>query len=105
MGLAIVAYGWGALEAGARARSLGRQLALGIGDRAVHNRFWLFSGIGAAVVVGAVANAAAILAGLPTQEPTVLFVTTISGITNATCTLLAFAPPRFYRERFARASA
>ena len=104
MSLAVIAYGWRALEAGARARALGRQLALGLGDRAVHNRLWLFAGIGCAVVAGAVADAGAIAAGLtPLQEPAVLVATTISGTTMAACMLLAFAPPRIYRERLARA--
>jgi hypothetical protein len=105
MSLAVIAYGWGALEAGARARMLGRQLALGLGDRAVHNRLWLFTAIGSAVVAGAIANGVAIAAGImPLEEPAVLVATTVSGTTMATCNLLAFAPPRFYRERFAPAS-
>ncbi|MBM4383678.1 MAG: hypothetical protein FJ091_09955 [Deltaproteobacteria bacterium] len=106
MTLAAIAYGWGALEAGLTARRLHRQLALGLGDRIVHNRFQLFTGIGCAVVAGALANAAAIASDLtPLQEPLVLIATTVSGTTMASCTLLAFAPPRFYRERLTRTAA
>jgi hypothetical protein len=106
MGLAIVAYGWGALEAGTRARMLGRQRALGLGDAAVHDRFRLFALLGTSVVLGALANAAAIVTGrVALEEPAVLIVTTLSGTTVAVSALLAFAPPRFYRRRFAAAHA
>jgi hypothetical protein len=104
--LAIVTYAWGALEAGARARRQGRQLALGLGDRRVNVRLWLFTCHGLSVVVGALANAAAIAAGLiALEEPLVLIVTTISGTCLATTALLAFAPPRFFRARFALGAA
>jgi hypothetical protein len=106
MVLAIAAYGWGALEASAEARMQARRLALGLGDRAVHNRLWLFALLGFSVVTGALANAAAIVAGLtPLEEPAVLLATTISGTSMGASMLLAFAPPRFYRERFETRSA
>jgi hypothetical protein len=106
MGLAMITYGWGALEAGTRARMLGKQRALGLGDAAVHDRFRLFALLGTSVVLGALANAAAIVTGrVALEEPAVLIVTTLSGTTLATSTLLAFAPPRLYRRRFAAAQA
>lgn len=100
--LAMLTYGWGALEAGAHARMQSRQLALGLGDARVRDRFWLFALLGSSVVLGALANAAAIAAGLVAlEEPGVLIATTVSGTTVATSALLAFAPPRFYQRRFA----
>lgn len=100
--LAILAYGWGACEAAQRAGMQSRQLALGLGDALVHDRLRLFALLGTSVVLGASANAAAIAAGLVAlEEPGVLIVTTLSGTTFAASALLAFAPPRFYRRRFA----
>jgi hypothetical protein len=98
--LAVVTYGWGALEAADRARRQSRQLALGLGDAGVRDRFWLFALLGSSVVLGALANAGAIAAGLVAlEEPAVLIATTLSGTTFATSALLAFAPPRLYRRR------
>jgi hypothetical protein len=102
MELAVVTYGWAACEAGMRARMQQRQLAIGLGDPVVCNRLWLFTLMGAAVVLGAAANAIGILAGLqPLEEPAILIATTVSGTTLAVTTLLAFAPPAFYRRRIA----
>jgi hypothetical protein len=105
MVLAVLTYGWGALEAVSRARMQSRQLALGLGDPQVHARLWLFALLGASVVLGALANAAAVAAGwIALEEPVVLLATTLSGTTFATSALLAFAPPDFYRRRSAAGS-
>lgn len=101
MVLATITYGWAAIEAGTRVRMQQRQLAIGLGDPLVCNRLWLFTLMGLAVVLGAAANGIAIGAGIQALEaPVVLMATTASGLTMATSSLLAFAPPEAYRKRF-----
>jgi hypothetical protein len=93
--LAIVGYGWAALEGVAHARKQSRQRALGLGDAEVHARVRAFAVLGASVVLGATTNASAIALGLgPLESPGVMLATTLSGTTGAVAMLLAFGPPR-----------
>lgn len=101
--LAIVVYGWTALEAAIRVRMQQRRIALGIGDPVVANRLSLWAAMGGASALAALVNAVTIAWGImPLEDPVVLLVTTGSGLVQATTLLLALAPPAAYLDWLAR---
>jgi hypothetical protein len=103
MALAILAFGWGALEATREARRQARSRALGFGDARVHRRLRLLSALSCSAAIGALAHAVASAAGFNgLEEPIVLLVQSASGITVAAAMLLAFAPPKLLEPQLDR---
>jgi hypothetical protein len=106
MGLAATIFGWTALEAGMRARMQQRRIALGMGDPVLANRLQLWALMGTTSALAALVNAFTIVAGImPLEDPVVMVVTTMAGLTQATALLLALAPPATYLAWIGRARA
>jgi hypothetical protein len=93
----MVAYGWTAWEALRYHGRMRRQLALGMGDPVVCNRFLLW-GIMSSIAFVAIAlnNAASIMAIDPLETPWLIYVATVAGMAQAIFLALTFLPPRVY---------
>lgn len=92
-----VAYFWTTIEAMVCHRRLKRQLRLGLADGAVVNRVLLWGLMCLSAGIAVVINAAAMLAGVFMTAP-IVAISSICGLSLASCLFLAFHPPAWYRS-------
>jgi hypothetical protein len=97
LGAGCAASLWTGIEALRYRAQLQRQLALGLTDPAVVNRFLLWGGMGLATAIGGLANVYFLLARIDVvSDPRALLVTSLVGIAQAALLLLGFFPPAAY---------
>jgi hypothetical protein len=101
---------WNAIESLRYYGPMRRRVALGLADPVVANRFLLW-GTGSIFAALAIWTASIPFAFsqdarmLTEWTPLVRTLTAILGVASVSCSLLAFLPPRWYRERIAAAAA
>lgn len=99
------AFAWTACEAWHYSALLARRVPLGLADPVIHDRIRLWAvattGITAAFIVFAVAKGA----GLGTESPAVLAITSAAGVVAGVALWLAFVPPAAYTRRISARAA
>lgn len=96
-GPVIVAYVWTASESLRYYGAMRRRARLGLADVAVTDRFLLWGVMGLSATSGVVLNTLAVVLGVDVLgSPWILLVSSITGLVQAVCLVLAFVPPRAY---------
>jgi hypothetical protein len=103
----LAAYAWASFEPLYYHAQLRRRARIGIaiGDAMAANRMLLWGSGTAAIAAISLLHLVAQLFGHPELPPSLVGVVSLLALTAAIAQWLAFAPPRAYRRRFARAGA
>lgn len=96
-GAVFVAYGWTSWESLRYHGMMRRRVRLGLADASVANRFLLWGLMGLAVNAGIIVNIAAFAEHVDAlQSPSVLLLSSTTGLTQVVLLVLTFMPPRSY---------
>lgn len=99
IGPVLLGYCWCSAESFRYYRMMRRRLSLGLGDAVVCNRFLLWGANSLAVAVGTLINGVAVVQGVDVfGSPLVLLASSTTGLGQVALLVLAFMPPRAYRE-------
>lgn len=105
IGPVLFGYCWCSAESFRYYAMMRRRRELGMGDPVVCNRFLLWGANSLAVAVGTLINGVAVVQGVDVfGSPLVLLASSTTGLSQVSLLLLAFMPPRVYREWLASGS-
>jgi hypothetical protein len=104
--LCTLGFGWIAVEGLREWSRSRRRLALGLSDPVISNRLLMWGVFGASTTLLCLVLAALLVQGTPSATSPVAQVSQAAfGVTSSAAAMLAFFPPRAYRERLRRGAA